>query len=207
MRSGRHTMDSHCERCEINSRFCGGAVASQSTWKCGASGARFSVLLPKSETVGTGKTTHGRLQRHFGSSFRLAASLICEHSQVYHHLPSMASVMERVELAEVGGEASGSEQFLVQDARARRSPWRAAGGAGVAVLLLAGAGAGAARLALRRAASDTDRLQSKVQTVALPPRDKCAASSEDCFSLGCCNVAGLNCFETKKGKGKCLKNS
>jgi hypothetical protein len=76
----------------------------------------------------------------------------------------------------------------------------------VAVLLLAGAGAGAARLALRRAASDTDRLQSKVQTVALPPRDKCAAASEDCYSLGCCNVAGLNCFETKKGKGKCLKN-
>ena len=61
-------------------------------------------------------------------------------------------------------------------------------------------------MALRRAAADTDGLQSKVQTVALPPRDKCAAASEDCYSLGCCNVAGLNCFETKKGKGKCLKN-
>ena len=91
----------------------------------------------------------------------------------------MTSAMERVEPAEVGGEVSGSEQFLVQDARARRSPWRAAGGAGVAVLLLAGAGAGAARLAPRGAASDMDRLQSKVQTVAMPPRDKCAASDED----------------------------
>merc|ERR1712151_1077109 len=72
--------------------------------------------------------------------------------------------------------------------------------------LLAGAGAGAARLAPRGAASDMNRLQSKVQTVAMPPRDKCAASDEDCFSVGCCNVAGLNCFETKLGKGKCLKN-
>jgi len=118
----------------------------------------------------------------------------------------MTSAMERAELAEAGGEASGSEQFLVQDARARRSPWRAAGSAAAAALLLAGAGAGAARLALRGAASGTDRLQSKAQTVAMPPRDQCAASDEDCYSLGCCNVAGLNCFETKPGKGKCLKN-
>ncbi|CAK0851684.1 unnamed protein product, partial [Prorocentrum cordatum] len=29
---------------------------------------------------------------------------------------------------------------------------------------------------------------------------------EDCFSSGCCNVAGLTCFETKQGKGECLKN-
>ena len=70
--------------------------------------------------------------------------------------------MERLELAEVGGEASGSEQLLFQDVRDRRSLWRAARGTRVAVLLLAGASVEAARLALRRAASDTDDLQSKV---------------------------------------------
>ena len=74
--------------------------------------------------------------------------------------------MERLELAEVLGEASGSGYLLFQDARDRRSPCRAARGSRVAVLLLAGAS----------------------------------------YNLGCCNVADPNWFETKKGKGKCLKN-
>ena len=74
--------------------------------------------------------------------------------------------MERLELADVPGEASGSGYLLFQDARDRRSPCRAARGSRVAVLLLAGAS----------------------------------------YNLGCCNVAGLNWFETKTGNGKCLKN-
>ena len=110
---------------------------------------------------------------------------------------------ECAEIEKAIDEASEPEQLLLQDAgRAQRSPWRVAGGAAAAVLLLAGAGAGAAHLALRGASSGVDRLQGKQQTIAYPSRDQCSNWDEDCYSTGCCNVAGLTCFETKPGKAE-----
>ena len=114
---------------------------------------------------------------------------------------------ECAERGQTIGEASEPEELLLQDVgQARRSPWRAAGGAAAGLLLLAGAGAGAAHLSLRGAASGADRLQSKEQTIAFPSREQCSNWTDDCYSTGCCSVAGLTCFETKPGKAECLKN-
>ena len=85
------------------------------------------------------------------------------------------------------GEACEPEELLLQDVgQARRSPWRAAGGAAAGLLLLAGAGAGAAHLSLREAASGADRLQSKAQVIAFPSREQCSNWDEDCYSTGAC---------------------
>ena len=82
---------------------------------------------------------------------------------------------ECAERGQTIGEASEPEELLLQGVgQARRSPWRAAGGAAAGLLLLAGAGAGAAHLSLRGAASGADRLQSKEQTIAFPSREQCS---------------------------------
>jgi hypothetical protein len=54
-------------------------------------------------------------------------------------------------------------------------------------------------------ASGADRLQGKQQVIGNPPRDQCSNYDEDCYSTGCCNVAGLTCFETMPGTAQCMK--
>jgi hypothetical protein len=41
--------------------------------------------------------------------------------------------------------------------------------------------------------------------IANPSRDQCSNYDENCWSTGCCNVAGLQCFETTPGKAECAK--
>jgi len=85
--------------------------------------------------------------------------------------------------------------------------WKKAAAAAAALLLLGGAGAASAKLVGAAApVAGAGGFQGKAGALAKPPRDDCADSKEDCWQSGCCNVAGMTCFETKPGKGECLKN-
>merc|ERR1712032_551071 len=50
------------------------------------------------------------------------------------------------------------------------------------------------------------QFQQLEQIVAMPGPDKCAPVADDCSSFGCCAISGYYCFETSKGKAKCMKN-
>jgi len=48
--------------------------------------------------------------------------------------------------------------------------------------------------------------QGLEQIIAKPKRQTCSKRTEDCFATGCCDVVGYNCFTTKPGMARCLKN-
>merc|ERR1712032_255267 len=50
------------------------------------------------------------------------------------------------------------------------------------------------------------QFQQLEQIVAMPGPDRCAPVADDCSSFGCCAISGYYCFETSKGKAKCMKN-
>lgn len=48
--------------------------------------------------------------------------------------------------------------------------------------------------------------EEKFQVLAPPGRQFCSNTKDNCFSKGCCNVEGFNCFETSgKGNALCMK--
>jgi len=117
--------------------------------------------------------------------------------------------LNRVEFAEAGVESSEAEMRQPQAVPQRITSWKAVAAASAAALLCGTAGYGGARLLLRgrdRSVQTRGRFQQKVQTLAMPGRESCAAIDEDCFSVGCCSISGYRCFETTTGKGKCMKN-
>lgn len=86
---------------------------------------------------------------------------------------------------------------------------------GGALLLFAGAGAARATRGQEAPAAPLSREQKTfarqtqkrdlTMTLAKPEREQCSNIDEDCYATGCCNVAGMTCYETTAGKAECMK--
>jgi len=87
----------------------------------------------------------------------------------------------------------------------RSTSWRKMAIGASASLLLCGA---VARLSyVSGLSANVAGVQDEFQVVAAPGREFCASTKANCFSKGCCNVEGYNCFTTNvEGQAKCMKS-
>jgi hypothetical protein len=108
------------------------------------------------------------------------------------------------ELGEAGSDASDIDS--VQNYTVKKL----VGVAAVVSFLFAGAGFVAGYSVFHGQAitkvSSPNNVQQLAQIIAKPKREACAKTTEDCFSSGCCDIEGYNCFETKPGSAMCMKN-
>jgi len=109
------------------------------------------------------------------------------------------------EIMEAGENSDVGVGLIATEPTGSWGKWKVASGAAGLMLLCAGAGAAGARLATRGAGA-APQFQQLEQIVAMPGPGKCAPVADDCSSFGCCAISGYYCFETSKGKAKCMKN-
>ena len=139
---------------------------------------------------GGGISDHGRSVLAFGSS----------HFSVWAESPAQfPAPMETLR----------SDDYDMVEARPATGVSRKVLGAAAAVGLFCAGGWAGEHFSARGPAVHShagEDLQELTQIIAKPERDSCSKTTDDCFATGCCNVVGYNCFTTKPGEARCLKN-